>query len=139
MRFEDWPQRLHAAIDAARTRTFDYGDFDCWLFPADCVLAMTGIDYAAELRGYKSKKDAYEIIARYGSMEAMISALVGREPIHPAHAKRGDVMIAEVDLAPGEVGLSGAICDGTKLWTPAIPRGLRSFPISAAKIAWSID
>lgn len=139
MRFEDWPQRLDAAITAARAQTFAYGSFDCWLFPADCVLAMTGIDYAADLRGYTSKIDAYRIVAGYGSMEAMITSLLGREPIHPAFARRGDVMLADVELAPGESGESGGICDGTKLWTPKIPSGLRAFPRSVARLAWRIE
>jgi hypothetical protein len=50
-RYEDWPQRLVAAIEAARGRPFSWGAMDCCLFAADVVLAMTGVDYAAGFRG----------------------------------------------------------------------------------------
>ena len=138
MRLPDWQERLDAEITAAKSRPFSYGSHDCWLFVADCVLAMTGIDYAAQLRGYSSKEQAYEVIARYGSQEAMITSLLG-EPIHPAFAQKGDVMLANVELAPGEAGESGAICDDVKIWTPRHPTGLRSFPRRAARLAWRIS
>ncbi len=137
MRHEDWAQRLDVAIHAARSREFSYGAHDCWLFVADCVQAMTGTDYAADLRGYDSKAKAYEIITKYGSQEAMVCSLLG-EPIHPALAQRGDVMLIQAELAPGEHGESGGICDGVKIWTPKVSGGLRSFPRSTARLAWRI-
>lgn len=138
MRAEDWPQRLGAVIEGARTRTFAYGTFDCALFAADCVLAMTEVDYAAELRGYKSKLDAYRIVVGYGSLEAMITALLGREPKHPSRAGRGDVVLATIDLEPGESGDCIGICVGPKCVFPR-PVGVRLTPRTVIRLAWSID
>lgn len=138
MRVLEWPQRLDEAIAAASTRSFRYGGQDCALFAADCVLAMTGVDYASELRGYESKLAAYRIVERYGSLEAMITALLQRDPKHPAQARRGDVVMADIELAPGESGESIGVCDGLRCWFPQAV-GLRSLPRSRARIAWSID
>lgn len=138
MRFEDWPQRLDAVISAARNLTFSYGQFDCALFAADCAHAVTGIDYAAGLRGYDSKISAYRIISKYGSLEAMVTAQVGREPVHPANAHRGDMVLASVELAPGESGEAIGVCDGVRCWFPK-DVGLRAFPRSAARLAWRIE
>lgn len=138
MRYEDWPKRLQAEIAAARKRTFAYGAFDCCLFAADCVQAMTGIDYAAELRGYTSKLDAYRIVAAYGSLEAMITTLLGREPVHRSQAHRGDVVLAEVELAPGEAGDCVGICAAAKFYFPRAV-GLRECAIDVVRLAWRID
>lgn len=141
MRFEDWPQRLDAALAASRSRRFAYGTFDCMLFAADCVQAITGVDHAADFRGYDSKVAAYRIIARYGSLEAMITSLLGRDPIHPAQARRGDVVLANIELAPGESGECVGICDKVNCWFPRDPAaiGIRSFPRYAARLAWRIE
>ena len=62
MRFYDWQERLDAAMNRAKSQMFSYGEFDCALFAADCVQAITGADYAAELRGYDSKVAAYRVL-----------------------------------------------------------------------------
>lgn len=138
MRFDDWPQRLDAEISASRTRAFAYGGFDCCLFAADCVKAITGIDYAADLRGYESKIAAYRIVSGYGSLEAMITALLGSEPVHPSQARRGDVVLAEIELAPGESGDCVGICAASKFLFPK-DVGLRCLPIGVVRLAWRID
>lgn len=142
MRVPDWPQKLDEAIAAARTRPFAYGGLngaqDCALFAADCVQAMTGIDYAAELRGYESKLAAYRIVAGYGSLEAMITDLLKRGPKHPSQAMRGDVVLAEIELAPGESGESIGICTGTGCVFPK-DVGVKSWPRSVVRLAWNIE
>jgi hypothetical protein len=138
MRFEDWPQRLEEVFVAARARQFQYGQFDCALFAADCVHAITGVDYASALRGYESKLAAYRIVKQYGSLEAMITSLLGKEPIHPAHAQRGDVVLASTDLAAGEEGDAIGVVAGVRILCPC-GNGLRSFPRSAARLAWRIE
>jgi hypothetical protein len=141
MRRPDWPQRLDTVIAEKMAARFEYGVFDCMLLLADCVLAMTDVDYAKELRGYDSKVAAYRIVAHYGSLEAMITALLGRGPIHPSQAMRGDVVLAGIELAPGESGECGGVCCGTHCAFPKDPKdvGLRFLPRSVARLAWRID
>jgi len=46
----DWPERLLAALAAARDRPFRWGEHDCCLFAADLIEAVTGVDPAAAFR-----------------------------------------------------------------------------------------
>lgn len=138
MRFEDWPQRLDIVVSEAAARSFAYGQFDCALFAADCVQAITGVDYAEQLRGYTSKVAAYRIVKEYGSLEAMATALLDREPKHPAMAKRGDIVLATLELAPGEQGEALGVCLGTRFCCPQ-ETGLRFFNRSDCRLAWSIE
>lgn len=133
MRFPHWPQALADSIQAAGIRVFGYGGFDCCLFCADVVESMTGVDYAASLRGYATEDEAYEIISGYGSIEAMVTSLLGREPIHPSSAGRGDVVLMEID---GRETLG--ICLGVR---SAFPQhtGLRQHLTWLARCAWRID
>jgi hypothetical protein len=135
VRYPDWPQRLSETIEAARIRTFTYGAFDCALFAADCVLAITGVDHAASFRGYDSRIAAYRIIAEHGSLAGLLTALLG-EPIEPAFAGRGDVVLAEIPVAEGE-GESVGICLGAFC---AFPKdvGFALHPRTVAQLSWRI-
>lgn len=138
MRAEDWDLKLFAYVEEAHQKRFEYGGFDCLLFAAGAVLAQTGIDYAEPFRGYDSKISAYRIIAGYGSIEAMITSLLGREPVHPSRAMRGDVVIGDVPLIEGESGDCVGVCLGTHC---AFPKdiGLRMLSRSVARLAWRIE
>ena len=50
VRFHDWPERLAAFLESRRRAPFEWGVNDCGIFVADGVLAMTGLDIAAEVR-----------------------------------------------------------------------------------------
>lgn len=95
---------------------------------------MTDVDYAAELRGYDNKVAAYRIVAAYGSLEAMTTALLKREPMHPAMARRGDVVIGEDHAGQDCIG----VCIGGTCAFPAV-NGLRIVPRSRARLAWRVD
>ena len=136
MRYLNWPERLAEVIEAARYRVFAYGGQDCCLFAADCVLAVTGIDYAAPFRGYYSRAAAYQIIAKHGSLTGLLTAVLD-EPIEPAFAGRGDVVIAEIPIVEGE-GESVGICLGAFCAFPQAV-GLRFHPRSVARLAWRIS
>lgn len=110
MRFEDWPQRLDAEIERARSREFAYGAHDCCLFAADIVLAITGVDPAAHLRGYTCAIAAARIVAAHGSIEALASSLLG-EPVSPKSAQRGDIVITRPRIRDGD-GEAEADCAG---------------------------
>jgi hypothetical protein len=135
VRYLDWPQRLAETVEAARTRTFEFGSFDCALFAADCVLAITGTDYAAPFRGYESKTAAYRIITEHGSLTGLLTSLLG-EPIEPAFARRGDVVLAEIPVVDGE-GESVGVCLGVSCAFPK-DTGLVLHSRAVAKLAWRI-
>jgi hypothetical protein len=134
VRLRDWPQRLQQTLEVAKVRSFAYGGFDCALFAADCVRACTGVDPAAELRGYASREEAETIIARYGSLTALVTALMG-EPIEPAFAQRGDIVLSEIPSVQG--GESIGVCMGAFCAFPDAV-GLRMHPRTVAKLAWRV-
>jgi hypothetical protein len=120
------------AVVARESTPFAWGGHDCCLFAADVVRACTGVDYAEALRGYTNQQEAQLIIDGYGSMTAMITALLERDPIAPAMARRLDVVLAK--LPAGE---TLGICMGS---TCAFARtvGVAYLPRSVVSVAWRI-
>lgn len=113
---DGWDARLHAAIEAARAKPFQWGVHDCCLFACDCVLAVTGVDMAAEgpngsLRGtYDSLQGAVAAMKRIcGAKEPVtveqlvehFAARHGAREVKPAFARRHAVtLFDEPDLGP---------------------------------------
>lgn len=133
----DWQSRLSAYIVAAAHRPFQYGVQDCGLFVAGAIEAMTGVDVAAELRGYRNRTQAYDAIRRVCGrrrMDAVADHLArqfGIEEIPPAFAQRGDA----VQRQAGSLGI--VAMHGTELLTP-YKDGLLRLPMSRALRAWRI-
>lgn len=95
-RRHDWVEQLHAALDEAAVRPFEWGVHDCCLFVADVVLAMTGEDLGAPFRGrYASARGAARALRAFGqgTIIRTMNAALGA-PIAPALAQRGDVVLA---------------------------------------------
>jgi len=65
-RLPDWRERLAAFVAARRETPFAWGAADCCLTSADAVCAMTGVDLAAPLRGYRSQFGACRALVRLG-------------------------------------------------------------------------
>ena len=131
MRHPDWPGRLDAVVSAAARRRFRYGDFDCCLFAADVVNAITGVDRAAELRGYRSRRQALVILERAGGFVPLVTRLLG-PAIPAAQAGRGDVIFG-YPIVDGAVG----VCLGRSV-AFAGPKGVSFYPRSVAALAWRI-
>lgn len=93
-RHDNWPEALAEFIDARRNELFEWGRNDCALFAADAVLAMTGVDLAEKLRGYKTASGAARKIKAAGGMRQLASSLTEK---HPGMAQRGDVVLVEID------------------------------------------
>ena len=140
-RFEDWPQRLDAAIDDARSIPFGYapGENHCCLFTGNIVLAMTGDDPIAWFRGrYKDEKGAYVALKQFagaGLVEAMerIAAEFPATEIPITHAQRGDVVLFEVQDDPGL-----GVCVGSKFVSVTKPNGLAFLPMTGVLRAWRV-
>lgn len=104
MRRDDWYSRLSTYVEDVRRKPFAYGDHDCALFAAGAVLAMTGIDPAAGLRGkYKTLGGGLRRLKKLGFANHAELAASMFEEIHPSHAHIGD--IAAIDLSGGAIAL----------------------------------
>jgi len=91
----DWPERLMAYLDGIGRRPFAWGTWDCALFVAGAIEAMTGDDPAAALRGqYDDALGARRVlIERLGVWD--MTGLFDRhcERVVPALAQRGDLTV----------------------------------------------
>lgn len=133
-RLPDWPERLAALVEARRDAPFAWGSHDCGLFAADAVLACTGEDPAADLRGaYATEAAAEAMLAPLGGLYGLmrrIQARRGTAMIPPALAQRGDTVLIPVgnELAVGVVL-------GADVAVPG-PDGLVFLPLADARRAW---
>jgi hypothetical protein len=119
-RVKQWEKVLAAQLKAARSKSFEWGVFDCCLFAADVVQALTGVDLMSEFRGkYDTELSAYRLIRTSGGddLYAAVSKQTtaqGMTEINPRTAQRGDlVLVNSADRqAMGVVGLDGrfAVC-----------------------------
>ena len=128
----DWPDRLEAAIEAARLRPFSWGEHDCAGFAADVVLAISGVDPMAALRGsYTTQHAAVRLMARGGGLANMTTAALG-EPCAMGLVGRGDVVLACTPLGP-----SLGICLGVECAFVG-PDGLVMLRRSRCEQGWRI-
>lgn len=127
-----WRTALDALVAARMTQPFEWGKQDCCLWAADCVLASTGIDHAADVRGtYADAAGALRVLARLGGIEA-VAARAGA-PIPALGAGVGDVgliVLADRSLL--------AVCVGA-VWLAPGAQGLAARSLGDAVQAWRVD
>jgi len=137
MRYDDWVTRLDVYVESMQGRKFAYGEFDCGLFAAGCIQAMTGEDLAAELRGYESRAAAIEAMKRLCGSASIrklgdaIAAAHNLSAVPVLMAQRGDLAIVR-DRRFGIVTLSG-----TEIYVPA-KRGIMRFALKDATKVYRI-
>lgn len=128
MRAHDWEARLFAAVEAARATPFAWGTHDCALFVADVVLAMTGHDYAADLRGrYRTQAGALRLLADTPLRVRMAALFV---QIDVRMAQRGDAVMS----GSGALG----VCLGEHAAFVG-PSGVEMQPTLGAELAWRVE
>jgi hypothetical protein len=129
MRLDNWEKLLNDYL--FQVGPFEWGANDCCLFAANGVLAMTGKDYAAEYRGYKTAKGAFSRLQKNGGVQGLATKAWGAAK--PAlMAKRGDPVLFD----SGD-GLALGLCIGAKI--AAVGQdGLVMLPMNQAIEAWSV-
>lgn len=137
-RRDDWPERLHAAVNDARRRPFDWGIHDCVLWACEAVRSMTGVDWADGWRGtYDDERSAArkmrEIAGRgLPELAAKYAADFQCDEIPVKQAGRGDVVMVDTNLGPA----LGIVIDHRV--AIAAPDGLAFLPVNGALKAWRI-
>ena len=87
---DNWPALLRQVIAEHLALPIEWGVSDCSLF-ADAVLAMTGFDPVAGVRGYNSERSALRNLRRAGYETTADLVAAQFQEIDPAHAQRGDL------------------------------------------------
>lgn len=128
--------RLDAFLAERMRRPFVWLENDCITFASDWVLAKTGRDPMADMRG-RSFKDSLRQLQREGGFAAAADARLGNR-INPLSAQDGDVML----LCAGRrqrasSGYTFGICAGPYIVAPGL-RGLKFVPITLAEAAWHV-
>ncbi|WP_260843343.1 DUF6950 family protein [Sedimenticola selenatireducens] len=134
MRLDGWEKRLMELLQAAHDRPFEWGNHDCALFAAAGVLAITGNDVAADVRGhYSSAKGALKVLKTLGmaDLESATTHLLGN-PVDTRLAGRGDVVLVETANGP-----TLAICAGIYAFAPG-EKGSIAMARHAWRNAWKV-
>lgn len=98
MRHPDWYARLAAYVAQVEAQPFVPGRFDCALFAAGAVEAMTGVDLAAHWRGrYRSVRGGVRVLRAEGYADHVALAAAHFEAIPPAMAGIGDLGVVPSD------------------------------------------
>lgn len=128
---------LYGFVDSAKHRPFAWGQNDCCLFAADCVLAICGVDIADEYRGkYSTALGAFRAVKKYGGLEAAIErACASAEfpQVSVDFARRGDLVLFDTEHGPAL-----GICLGVDSWL-AGENGLVCVHTNQCRKAWRVD
>lgn len=130
-----WPEALAAEIERAYHLPFSWGNNDCCLFACNCALVLTGIDLAASFRGYKTRREAMEVLKKFGGVSGVAEAVAHSHAVPeivPLCARRGDVCL--LDAGRGE---TLGVCVGDWIVCPGFS-GLTAFPLLQGIRAWEI-
>ena len=143
VRIPKWAGALDAYLRASQSRDFQYGNFDCCLFVADGIRAMTETDIAVRFRGeYASRRAALaagDELCGGASIKAIVESVTeeyGMEEVRMSLARRGDMVAISRqngrDLSLGLISLSGReiLIAGKIGWGPIpIDRGARAWRV----------
>lgn len=135
----DWQARLISYIGAQAGRPYAEGDWDCALFAAGAVRAMTGRDLARGWRGYRSIAEGLAALRAAGLRDHVALAAKHLPEIRttegapwPAGACPGD--LAVVPVPEGE---ALGIVQGPKIYLLSAA-GLVTVPLTSATRAFRI-
>lgn len=142
-RHHDWELRLAAYLDAVRSSLFTWGGFDCCTFPCNGVMAISGVDVMASLRGrYTTEREAYALLAATaGDLNGVATLLLdraGAPEIPVLTAGRGDLVLADLRSRGATYGPCLGLVGMSSRAAFAAPRGYAEFPLRFCARAWRV-
>lgn len=101
-RLEDWPERMARALMDARTRSFEWAAYDCAVFSASIIEAMTGEDLLAPFKGQYNDAASAQAVLKAAGHHSLYHYLVATfgTPIGALAARRGDVALGQGEDGP---------------------------------------
>lgn len=136
-RLPDWPARLATLMDASLGKPAAWGVNDCVTFGADGVVAVTGADPLADLRGrWRTELGAARVARRLGGFVEAITERLG-PAVSPLHARRGDLLLLPGALVVGRWPGCLAVCFGAQCGTPGGYR-LEFRSVADATLCWRV-
>lgn len=107
---------MASVVKSYQKARFKLGEYDCCLFAADCIHALTGRDPLADFRGrYATPIEAFTIIDglgfdSFGALAESKFQELGFLEIAPVMAQRGDIGMVEGPRLDNTLG----VCLGSK-------------------------
>lgn len=142
VRVGDWEARLNALLAQRRDVLFTWGATDCCMFAADAVLAMTGVDAAAEFRGrYTTAGGAARALKRHGAGELAATIDAKFESVAPAFVRRGDLVAVDHDALGTAIGVcigADAVFVGLEAGEDGDTPGLVRVPRAGWRSGWRV-
>ena len=130
-RAPNWPEALADHVERRRNVPHQWGTNDCCRYVADAILAMTGRDPMADLRGVTTARAAARLL-RTTSLQALVTQRLGEPLPSPLLAQRGDAVLV---LQAGEPLL--ALCLGESWAAPGLA-GVVVADMQRAVTAWAV-
>nr|ELR5115187.1 hypothetical protein [Providencia stuartii] len=131
MRHINWTTRLPQTLQNAMQKPFAWGEHDCCLFAADCVMAICDFDPCEGVRGrYKTKSGAARVLkSEFGDIESALLCFFTEIPV--SAASRGDIVLFE-----GDEGKTLGVLWANKIWavTEEGARPVRHQPTKAWRV-----
>lgn len=145
----DWPTRLNKYFDECAFKEFEYGVFDCALFVADGIQAMTGVDILSKYRGkYRNEEEAKFLIIHFdlssdlplqASFDKIINFIADEykfKNVTKNFVPRGGIVLMD-EMFSNSLGLVDL--SGRAIICPHPEHGLLSVPLNHGYKFWSID
>lgn len=113
---------LTAYLAQAGRKPFAWGELDCFLFAADWIERVTGIDPSGEYRGaYTNAREARNLMQREGGAVSFVHALMRRAGLSPTvEPVLGDVALVRAAFVRHRARIIlvpvGAIFVREKMW-----------------------
>lgn len=131
-RVENWPSILAGLIQEYRRTPFQWGAFDCCIWPAIVKDAITGSNLVEQMASlYSDKTSALKLIADAGGFEQLITAHLG-DPVNRKMIGRADIALIQHDEDQSLAIFDGHMCIATG------PNGLRMLPPDSIIKGWKV-
>jgi hypothetical protein len=132
VRVAHWQAEFFRVLDEARDKPFDWDGWTCFDFAATVYTALTGrADPRPAFGTFAGEREAVVALNHAGGAEAILRSVLG-EPIHPATAQRGDIVLVEFGNGP-----QPAVCCGLLSVAPGAS-GLMQIKTLSASHAWMV-
>lgn len=131
----NWQVYLDALVCARQHAPFAWGSNDCALFASDAVLATTGVDPAARLRGYRTARQALRLIGKFGGLWGVATMTLGQH-LDRSCARTGDVALVASSATSKRESL--AVCVSADSAVVPGRDGLQVVPMAYARCVWRV-
>lgn len=95
-----WSHRLNVVIESNLKRPFEYGTWDCCLFVAECVEAMTGENPMPEFRNKYNDKEGALRLVRAHSAKSLYGIMRSKFGNPREGGRRGDIVYTVTEDGP---------------------------------------